>query len=65
MHRSLRLKNQGIVKGDYFLAKFFFVGVLLSSTQNLLKSACVVHASEPCFELCAVKSKPANKESLI
>ena len=30
------------------------------STQNLIKSVCVVYASEPCFELCAVKPKSTN-----
>ena len=39
------LKNQDIVKGEWFLE------VLLFSTQNLIKSLCVVYASEPCFEL--------------
>ena len=47
------LKNQDIVKGEWFLE------VLLFSTQNLIKSVCVVYASEPCFELRTVKSKPS------
>ena len=50
---SSSLKNLNIVKGEWFLE------VLLFSTQNLIKSVCVVHASEPCFELRAVKSKPS------
>ena len=43
-----------------FLATFFFARFCFFSAQNLIKRVCFVHASEPCFELCAVKSRPTN-----
>ena len=30
-----------------------------------MKSACVVHASESCFQLCAVISQPTNNARII
>ena len=58
-HPPLRIR-MSFVKGDLFFTDILLCGVLIFSTQNLIKSVYVVHAIKPCFELRAVKSKPTN-----
>ena len=36
------------------------MGFCFFSTKNLIKSVCVVHASERCLKLRAIKSNPTN-----